>query len=301
MPMLDATPRVSVVMAVKNYPFHLAEAIEGILAQSMDSWELVVVDYGSTDGETLEIVRSCEDTRVRLVEWPGLTLPGASNVGLAMARGEYIARHDADDVSHPTRLATQVAFLEDHPDVDVLGTGYSVVGPTDRPVTVSSREWRHGLIDRHMPWMCCVCHGTVMARAEVFDSHVYNERMTAALDYGLWLSILTARCHRMHVIPDVLYTMHRHDGSITSTRRMWQFACAHSAREWHLRGREVPPERALLELMTRRGRAWRRWRLRHHIHAMWSERGWRRMASALRVALTRPDYFALEYRKWRSW
>ena len=299
--MLGTTPRVSVVLAVRNYPAHLSEAIEGVLAQSMQSWELVVVDYGSTDGETLEIVRSYEDPRVRLVEWPGLSLPAASNVGLAMARGDYIARHDADDVSHPSRLEFQVSFLDEHPDVDVLGTGYSVVDGHDRPVVVSNREWRHDLIRHHMPWMCCICHGTVMTRREVFDCHVYNERMTAALDYGLWLSILEGRRFRMHVLPEVLYTMHRHDGSITSTRRLWQFACAHSAREGLLRGREVTPERALLELMTRRGRAWRRWRLRHHINAMWSEGGWRRAASALRVVLTRPDYLALEYRKWRAW
>src|SRR5258708_35322571 len=112
-----AAPAVSVIIPVLNAAPYLGEAIRSILAQSFDDLELIVVDDGSDDGSQ-DVAALCReaDHRVRLafLERDHRTRSGAraSNVGLDMARGDFIARMDADDVAPPDRLAVQLAWLD---------------------------------------------------------------------------------------------------------------------------------------------------------------------------------------------
>jgi len=114
------TPRVSVVMTAYNAEDTIATAIDSILSQDLDDFELVIVDDGSTD-RTAEIVKSLTDPRVR-VESPGrLGRSAAVNHAVSVARAPLIAIADADDISLPERLRRQADFFEANPDVDVLG------------------------------------------------------------------------------------------------------------------------------------------------------------------------------------
>ena len=118
-------PRVSVVLPVFNAAATVARAVESIRAQTWRDWELVAVDDGSTDG-TKEILDrwARDDARARVVTQDHAGVATAANTGLAAARGELIARMDADDVAHPERLARQVALL----DADAtLGVASSLV------------------------------------------------------------------------------------------------------------------------------------------------------------------------------
>ena len=115
-------PMVTVAMSVHNAAPTLESALQSILWQTFQDWELIVVDDGSTD-QTPRILSRFTDRRVRLVQGEegqkGLAF--RLNQCVQLARGKYIARMDADDISYPERLERQVQYLETHPDIDLLG------------------------------------------------------------------------------------------------------------------------------------------------------------------------------------
>src|SRR5258705_775698 len=114
------SPQVSVLLPVWNGERHLAAAIESVLGQSFTDFELLIVDDGSTDGSAA-LIRRYGDERIRLFEnEKNLGVTRSLNLGLAQARGRYVARMDADDLSAPERLARQVAFLDSHPEVALV-------------------------------------------------------------------------------------------------------------------------------------------------------------------------------------
>lgn len=144
------TPKVSVVTTVYNGERYFDRAIPGILAQTFDDFEFILVDDGSTD-TSLDQLRELagRDPRVRVFS-PGRMGPAAAyNYGVAQARGEYIARQDFDDRSYPDRLRLQVALLDARPDVGMVGGHYVLVDerrseryvrmpPTEHPAILSA-------------------------------------------------------------------------------------------------------------------------------------------------------------------
>ncbi len=122
------TPRVSVVTTVYNGEPYFDRAIPGILGQTFEDFEFILVDDGSTDG-SLERLRelAARDPRVRIFAPGRLGAAAAYNFGVAQARGEYVARQDFDDRSYPERLALQVALLDAHPDLGIVGGHYLLV------------------------------------------------------------------------------------------------------------------------------------------------------------------------------
>jgi len=116
-----AAPSVSVLMTTYNGAAFIRDSIDSVLAQSISDFELVVVDDCSTDA-TPALLASCSDPRIRVIRPDrNLGVVGARNFGLAACRGVYIAAHDHDDLSLPERLATQVRYLDDHPDIVLAG------------------------------------------------------------------------------------------------------------------------------------------------------------------------------------
>ncbi|HEY3011456.1 MAG TPA: glycosyltransferase family 2 protein [Gemmatimonadales bacterium] len=121
-------PRVSVVSTVYNGEAYFDRAIPGILAQTFDDFEFILVDDGSSDHSLAKLREVAErDPRVRVFEPGRLGAAAAYNYGVAQATGEYIARQDFDDRSYPDRLRLQVAFLDAHPEVGMVGGSYVLV------------------------------------------------------------------------------------------------------------------------------------------------------------------------------
>jgi len=115
-------PKVTVLMPVYNGERYLNEAVDSILGQTFTDFEFLIIDDASTD-KTPEILRSYDDPRIRVVtNEENLGLSKSLNKGLALARGEFIARMDADDVSYPYRLQVQHEFMTQHPGAGVIGS-----------------------------------------------------------------------------------------------------------------------------------------------------------------------------------
>jgi glycosyltransferase involved in cell wall biosynthesis len=162
-------PKISVLLPVYNAERFVSIAIQSILAQTYNDFELLIIDDGSTD-DTARILRRFQDDRMRVVTHAGNHgLSATLAEGLQMARGDLIGRQDADDWSYPERLAKQVAFLVAHPHVAVVGSQARIVderglriGHIERSLQHVSILWSH-LFDN------ALVHTSVLARRSTIE------------------------------------------------------------------------------------------------------------------------------------
>ena len=135
-----SSPRVSVVMPVRDGERFLREALGSILAQTLEDVELVVVDDGSSDSTPAILEESAgRDGRVRVHRQEPGGLTAALNAGCALAQAALIARMDGDDVMLRDRLERQAAFLDDHPEVALLGGGIVLIDEGGAARSIASR------------------------------------------------------------------------------------------------------------------------------------------------------------------
>jgi glycosyltransferase involved in cell wall biosynthesis len=223
---MAALPRVSVLLPVRNGMPWLPAALDSVWRQTFTDFEVLVVDDGSTDGTAAELTRHT-DPRLRVLPTSGVGLARALNHGLAHARGTLVARHDADDLSHPERFVRQVAFLEAHPDVDVLASVADYIGADGAAIDsdwVRTVRRQHDAattpeqIARLMPVTCCITHGSVMMRAAVVrGAGGYRHSYVPADDYDLWLRLLPR--YRLAKLPDPLYCYRLHADQLGARAR----------------------------------------------------------------------------------
>ena len=186
-------PRISVVMVTCNVQRFLAESIESILGQTFTDFEFVIVDFGSTD-RTIPIISSYadQDSRIRLHEIPTCGLAQARNAGCSLARGEYIAIMDADDISLPDRLQLEVAFMEKHSEVGLVGGVTECIDAAGAPLAMRSHDFpeEDGEIRSALAVGCTFCQPTVLMRRQAFVlAGGYRPVFVQAEDYDLWLRI----------------------------------------------------------------------------------------------------------------
>lgn len=208
------SPRVSVVMAAFNCEQFLREAIESILNQTFSDFEFLIVDDGSTDATSdllAEFARKDKRIQAHCFDYNhGLAV--ALNHGIGHASGEYIARMDADDISMPERLATQVAFMEVNLDVGICGTWIEVFGDTKGHVWKYPTD--HPDIVAQMLFSNALAHPSVMMRAGLLAENNlrYDENIRYAQDYELWSRAIYKMIFAN--IPQILVKHRRHKKSI---------------------------------------------------------------------------------------
>jgi hypothetical protein len=207
-------------MSVYNGQRYLNQAVESALNQSYTDFEFIIVDDGSTD-ETWDILKKYaeQDQRISLVQnRKNLGLSKSLNKGLVLAKGDYIARQDADDVSLPERFATQIECLEQQPSVGLLGTAYYVINSQGQQRAV----YLHPETDTEIRWQMlfhnAFCHSSVMFRRESLDrgSLFYNETLPCSQDYELWSRMLQQTSAANLTIP--LVEWRKSDGAMSTTR-----------------------------------------------------------------------------------
>ncbi len=195
-------PLVSIGMPVFNCEKTLAVAIRSILNQTYSNWQLLLMDDGSTD-RTLEVARSFDDPRISVfTDHSHKGLVPRLNQAIEMSRGEYFARMDGDDVAYPERLELQVRYLEEHPDIDLAGSGILVFKGEGHPLGTRPLKKSHAEICRH-PWGGFdLPHPTWIGRAAWFRAHGYRPELVRAEDQGLLLRTYSAS--RFACLPNIL-------------------------------------------------------------------------------------------------
>jgi FkbM family methyltransferase len=185
-------PRVSVLMAAYNSESFLKEAIDSILAQSFADFELIIINDGSSD-KSEGIVKGYSDPRIRYFAQENGGLGAALNRGIKEARGEYIARMDSDDISLPTRLQTQLNYLDQHSEVALVGTSYDVVDAKLRHRETFSALTNPEDVKNDFFVRNPFGHGTVMFRKEIINKvGSYDAERGKIEDYEFWWRISQA-------------------------------------------------------------------------------------------------------------
>ncbi|MGB0514858.1 MAG: glycosyltransferase family 2 protein, partial [Wenzhouxiangellaceae bacterium] len=212
---MSAPPRVSVFIPVHNREHYIAVAVNSILVQSFEDFELIVVDDGSTD-RTVEVLERFDDPRLRIERNPtNLGIPATRNRGLELARGEYIALLDSDDHSYPQRLARQAEWLDDHPDVVQLGSWCSFMDAAGAMLeTIRRQPLESDEIHAHLLFHCPVINRTVMARTAALRKLGYSTDFPRCQDYEMHCRLIEHGA-RLANLPDILVCGREHPGRFT--------------------------------------------------------------------------------------
>jgi hypothetical protein len=237
---------LSVVIAVRNGETSLPATIECLRGQTFLDYELIVIDDGSTD-RTWEYLSGLEIPRFRAhrnIANRGQT--AALNQGLAMTQGRYVARHDDEDISDPERLEKQVAFLDDHPEVVLVGTQVAWIDAGGELVRQFEYPTEHQAIRERLTEKNSFAHGSVMIRREALDQvGGYRETFRLAQDYDLWLRL--AEQYQVANLSETLYKMRFSTQMASVARNAEQAAYAYLARQLAAERAESGEEKTSLE------------------------------------------------------
>lgn len=207
------TPRVSVVTTVYNGEPYFERAVPGILAQTLEDFEYILVDDGSSD-RSLEKLHelAARDSRIRVFAPGRLGAASAYNYGVAQAAGEYVARQDFDDRSYPDRLRQQVAFLDRHPRVGIVGGAYVLVDERrdERYVRIPPTE--HAAIVAAMARYVPIAHTTATFRRRAWSEAGGYPEVNNLIDLRFYLRVAKAGWTLAN-IPDVVGEHYVHDSS----------------------------------------------------------------------------------------
>lgn len=205
-------PAISVILPVYNSEKYLARAIRSVLEQSIPDFELILINDGSTD-QSEKIIFSFTDSRiVYLKNETNCGLIYSLNRGIDQARGRYLARMDADDISLPQRLALQKSFLDGHPHIALVASVVTFIDKNDQesgnwPLDRQTTSVK--AIRRQMPFANCIAHPSVMIRTEVIKQFRYHPHRLHMEDYDLWLRLLNRRFLLAKLdTPLLLYRVH---------------------------------------------------------------------------------------------
>lgn len=210
--MVSNTPKISVIMPLYNAAPYLKESIESILAQTFSDFEFFIIDDKSSDNSA-EIVKAYKDDRIIFIQKPENTgYTDSLNKSIKMANGKYIARMDADDISLPNRFEKQYNYMEQNPDILLLGTFYKIIGIDDivKPPTTHDEIKVRLLFDNP------ICHSSVFMRKSFFDNSnsQYDRTFEPAEDYELWTRM--SSCGLVENLPEVLLHYRVHENQVSN-------------------------------------------------------------------------------------
>lgn len=186
-------PTITVLMTVFNAGSYLKDSVNSVLGQEYKDFELLIIDDASTD-HALDEIAQIADPRIRIVRNPvnrGQTC--SLNIGVQLARGEFIARVDADDLVYPHWLAGQMQFLSQHPAVAVVSCRALVIDENGKKQKVLNSPTTYKDIILKSLFASPLNHvGSLMRKKYIIDVNAYDERYIVAADYALWSALIEA-------------------------------------------------------------------------------------------------------------
>jgi glycosyltransferase involved in cell wall biosynthesis len=209
-------PTISVLMPVYNAERYVAAAVESVLGQTLADFEFIIIDDGSTDRSAdILLGFAAQDDRVRLISRGNTGYLVALNEGLQLARGELIARIDADDIAFEQRFEQQAEYLRTHPECVIVGCGLLLIDEEGEPFCESILPAEHEVIDaRHLAGIGSLAHPAAMIRrAALLELGGYRPQCYGAEDHDLWLRL--AEHGKLANLPDVLMKVRVHAANFT--------------------------------------------------------------------------------------
>lgn len=224
---MNDTPKVSVALPVYNGARTIAQAVRSVLAQTLSDFELVAIDDGSTDGTAAVLAElAAHDRRVRVITTANRGLVAALNLAIANARGDYVARMDADDICEPARFERQADYLDRTPRCVAVGSAFTRIGPDGTaqqkqppidPLVVKDRCRGFAYFPPSPPTLC---HPSAMVRrpALVAVGGYRDAFRWGAEDRDLWWRMMLLG--EIHCLPERLLRYRVHPDSRSSVHRM---------------------------------------------------------------------------------
>jgi glycosyltransferase involved in cell wall biosynthesis len=202
-------------MPVYNCRQFLEESVNSILNQTYRDFEFIIVD-GSSDDGTYEFLNSLSDTRINLIrEHIRSGITSSLNHGLQVAKGEYIARMDADDISFPHRFERQIQYLDDHPEIGVLGTGIQIIDIQGNFLEKLQFPAQNNLLRWFMCFYDPIINPTVMMRKDiVLQAGGYDMEMRKCEDYNLWQRLFAIT--QFSNLQDILFSLRKHESNLST-------------------------------------------------------------------------------------
>ena len=213
------SPTISAVVTVYNAEEYIGQSLNAILSQTRPPEEVVVVNDGSIDGTPDELERFRGD--IRVVRQPNGGHPNALNRGFAEARGDYLAKCDADDIWEPNKLARQVAELETYPEIDIAFSAARIFGQSvGRWGMPAEDDSSVGVLDRHrfgrtLYRVNVICPSSTLIRRGLYERLGPFAEHLAAEDYDYWMRALRAGAV-FHYDPATLVGHRRHKRNVSS-------------------------------------------------------------------------------------
>lgn len=234
------TPSVSVLLPVYNAERYLAQAIESILNQTFQDFELLIIDDGSTDrsGQILTTY-AAQDSRIRLISRENRGLISTLNEMLDLAQGEFLARMDADDLATPNRLTLQVAFLKQHPEVVCVGGAFGLIDPQGRTVmnAIPMPQENAEIQPLLLLGRTVINHPcALIRRSALLQIGGYDPSMKTIEDLDMLLRL--GEIGQLANLPDVVLQYRFHPNSVSAQNTVYQSQMAREAcqRAWKRRG-----------------------------------------------------------------
>lgn len=223
--MSQSSPRISIIMPTYNGALYIARAIESVISQTYQDWELLIINDGSTDTTDKVVSSFLNDVRIRYIKnEKNLGIQKTLNRGIVQSRGEYIARIDDDDQWIDIhKLESQLFFLNDNPDYCLVGTGVIIADTSGKEISRYVPPITDTIIRRKIMGRNCFAHSSVFFRKEsVLDRKGYSESQSFrhVEDYELWLHV--GILGKFANLPSYSVTLTVHTESVTAKNRRIQ-------------------------------------------------------------------------------
>lgn len=213
-------PELSVILPVYNAEDYISEAVDSVLSQDFESFELIIIDDCSTDS-SYEILKkkSESDSRIRLYKNEvNLRLIKTLNLGLSLAKGKYVARMDADDVCRRDRFTKQYSYISKG-NVAIVGSNYKVFGTKERLIKLPEDD-----TSCKLSLLTCspFCHPVVMMNLDIIKGNglEYDENYIHAEDFEFFIKL--SKCGEVHNIQEQLINYRYHDSQISNVHKNQQ-------------------------------------------------------------------------------
>jgi len=211
---------VSIIMPVYNGEKYLHLAIESVLAQTYNNFELIIINDGSTDNSE-EIIKSYNDIRIKQISYEkNIGYVYRLNEGLRISKGEYIARIDADDIWEEIKLTKQLESFENDKNLFFLATDFNLIDAKGDVIN-TVRNSKHLDLNNKILTKSLICHSSVLFKKEICQTvGYYDEKLKYSEDYNYWIRILAE--YKGLILSEILTSYRITNNSVSFRKRRLQ-------------------------------------------------------------------------------